>query len=252
MSKLREAIPSLITFTGLSCGMLALMLTSEGNLWGAGTLILTAYALDALDGIAARHLGAASEFGIHLDSIVDVVSLGVAPAVLVTQHLRAQGLLGWLFVLPTLAFVIAGAFRLARFNLYAPLGKTNETLGLTISTAGAFVTLAVLSDLGQASGLLHAWLFLPLLLLVAVLMASRIHFPEFNSMIRHRRETAGTLAASLLLCLILQPAVIWFAGTCVYLCFGLARAIPRRRQLAPLRGGELQPKELREGREALE
>jgi CDP-diacylglycerol--serine O-phosphatidyltransferase len=230
MNRFRHYLPSLVTFTSLACGVLALIMASEGDLWGGGTLILVGYVLDAIDGIVARKLGASTDFGIQLDSVVDVVVFGAATAVLVTQHLRQEGLRGWPVLLPTLAFVMAGAFRLARFNLYAPMGKQSETLGLTISTGGAFVTLAVLSDLGQASELIPAWAFLPLLLMVAALMASRVRLPEFNSMIRHRRASLGVLAACLLLMLFWQPTAVWFGATIVYLCIGLTRAAARGRR----------------------
>jgi CDP-diacylglycerol--serine O-phosphatidyltransferase len=207
--------------------MLALVLALEGELWYAGALILVGYLLDALDGILARRLGVSSDFGIQLDSIVDIVNFGAASAVLVTQHLRLGGLRGWPVWIPTLLFVMAGAFRLARFNLYAPMGKTAETLGLTISTGGAFVTLAVLSDLSSGPGLLPAWTFIPLLIFVAGLMASRIRFPEFNSMIRHRWASLGFLGACFLLTLFLRPVVIWFGVTTGYISFGLARAVVR-------------------------
>jgi CDP-diacylglycerol--serine O-phosphatidyltransferase len=220
-------LPSVVTLASLTCGVLALVMAGEGELWYAGALILVGYLLDALDGILARRLGVASDFGIQLDSIVDIVVFGAAAAVLVTQHLRLEGLRGWPVWIPTLLFVMAGAFRLARFNLYAPMGKTPETLGLTISTGGAFITLAVMSDLGAASGLLPAWAFIPLLLFVAVLMASRIRFPEFTSMIRHRWASLGFLAAFLSLTLFLRPAMIWFGATAGYISFALARAVVR-------------------------
>lgn len=230
MTRVRGSLPSVVTFANLACGVLALVMASDGELWYAGALILVGYLLDALDGILARRLGVASDFGIQLDSIVDIVSFGAAPAVLVTQYLRLEGLRGWPVWIPALLFVSAGAFRLARFNLYAPMGKTAETLGLTISTGGALITLAVVSDLGAASRLLPATAFIPLLLFVAGLMASRIRFPEFTSMIRHRWASLGVLAASLSLTLFLRPAVIWFWGTAGYISFALARAVVRSLQ----------------------
>lgn len=227
MNRARQSVPSAVTFASLACGMMAMMLAMEGELQSAGALILLSYVLDALDGILARKLGAASALGIQLDSIVDMVALGVAPAILVTQHLRSTALDGWPVRIPVLLYVMAGAFRLARFNLGACKGKTPDTCGLTISTGGAFVTLAVLAELSTGSRLLAGWAFIPLLLLVAVLMASRIGFPEFTHMIRHRRESLGVLGGACLLSLFLPPAVVWFGGTSVYISFGLARAVVR-------------------------
>jgi CDP-diacylglycerol--serine O-phosphatidyltransferase len=227
MLSVRRSLPSAVSLASLTCGMLSIVLAAEGELWYAGALILIGYLLDALDGILARKLGVASDFGIQLDSIADIVSFGAGSAVLVTQHLRLVGLRGWPVWIPALLFVMAGAFRLARFNLYAPKGKTAETLGLTISTGGAFVTLAVLTNLSADSTLFPAWAFIPLLIVVAGLMASRIRFPEFNHMIRHRWASVGFLSACFVLTLVLQPVVIWFGVTTGYISFGLARAVFR-------------------------
>ena len=227
MVSVRRSLPSAVSFANLICGMLAIVLAVEGELWYAGALILLGYLLDGLDGILARRLGVASDFGIQLDSLVDIVNFGAASAILVIQHLRIAGLRGWAVWIPVLLFVMAGAYRLARFNLYAPKGKTPDTLGLTISTSGAFVTLAVLSNLSAGSRLFPAWIFIPLLIIVAGLMASRIRFPEFNHMIRHRWASVGFLSACFALTLVLQPVIIWFSVTTGYISFGLARAVVR-------------------------
>ena len=112
MSRIRELVPSAVTLASLACGMMAMTLAMEDELRAAGLLILVSYVLDALDGILARKLGVASAFGIQLDSIVDIVTFGAAPAILVTRHLRSGGLVGWPAWIPMLVYVMAGAFRL--------------------------------------------------------------------------------------------------------------------------------------------
>jgi phosphatidylserine synthase len=126
-----------------------------------------------------------------------------------------------------LIYVMAGAFRLARFNLSACEGKPPDTTGLTISTSGAFVTLAVMADLSTGSRLLPDWAFIPLLPLIAVLMASRLGFPEFNHMIRHRRASLGVLGGACVLSLFVPFVVVWFGATTVYISFALGRAVVR-------------------------
>ena len=86
----------------------------------SGALIFASYWLDSMDGFSARKLNAQSEFGLQLDSLVDVVSLGVAPAVLVFQHMLLGGInISW--AAPLVIFLaLAGAFRLARFNQLPP------------------------------------------------------------------------------------------------------------------------------------
>ncbi|HUV89502.1 MAG TPA: CDP-alcohol phosphatidyltransferase family protein, partial [Anaerolineae bacterium] len=88
LPSLRRMVPSLITFTGLVCAFSAVLLVINGELTTAGACILAGYLLDALDGGVARRLGVASPFGLQLDSLVDVVTFGVAPSVLVYQYLQ--------------------------------------------------------------------------------------------------------------------------------------------------------------------
>lgn len=178
-SRARYFIPNAITFLSLACGIAAIMLAGNFELVLAGNLVLASYILDLLDGEAARRLNAGSTFGLQLDSLVDLVSLGTAPAMVAFFHLQQEGGISlWLLWPATILYVATGAFRLARFNLLpVKIGQT-ESLGLTISTAGATLTLAVLTDLANAGEVIANIAFLPLLLLLAFLMASRISFPS--------------------------------------------------------------------------
>ncbi len=148
MGHLRRSLPNLVSFTTLTCGVSSVALSIEGRLVPAGALILLGYLLDALDGELARRLDRTSDFGIHLDSLVDVVHFGGGVSVLLTQHLRRGPLGGWPAWILALLYMIAACFRLARFNLTAGRrGKLPTTTGLTISTGGAYLALAVLADL---------------------------------------------------------------------------------------------------------
>ena len=178
-SKLRFLAPNAITFLSLACGLAAIMLAGNRELFAAGLLVLSSYVLDLLDGEAARRLNAHSKFGLQLDSLVDLVSLGVAPAMVAFFHLQTEGGVSSLLLWPaTILYVVAGSFRLARFNLLPVKAGQTDSVGLTISTAGATLTLAVLSDVVNAEEVLANVYFLPLLLALAVLMASRISCPS--------------------------------------------------------------------------
>ena len=86
-------------------------------LWLAGLLILASYLIDWCDGAAARLLHASTAFGLQLDSLVDMVSLGLAPAVLLFVYgLRVAEISPWLSGPVVTLVPLAGAFRLARFN----------------------------------------------------------------------------------------------------------------------------------------
>jgi CDP-diacylglycerol---serine O-phosphatidyltransferase len=176
-SKYRYAIPNGVTFVSLACGVVAIVLAAGGNLLWAGVFILSSYVLDLLDGSLARSLKAGSDFGVQLDSLADMVSLGTAPAVLVFAYLHAQGY-ATVWILPfVLLFALAGAFRLARFNLLPPKSGRSDSIGLTISTAGATLTLAVLSNIATQKLIPDPALF-GLVVVLSVLMGSKIHFPS--------------------------------------------------------------------------
>ncbi len=221
----RYLVPNSITFLSLICGIVSIMSAATGNLRLAGGLILASYILDLFDGEMARRLNAGSTFGLQLDSLVDMVSLGTAPAVLVFMRLQASDLsplLIWPFVV---LIPMAGAFRLARFNLL-PVKQSGsaDSLGLTISTAGATQALAVLSDLALPDRFLPD-LFYPLLLLVlCLLMVSMIRFPSLAWVISRKRLTMVFLSM-IVVSLFFWPFVLtWFLFTNGYLGASLVRA----------------------------
>ncbi|MBN1158501.1 MAG: CDP-alcohol phosphatidyltransferase family protein [Bacteroidales bacterium] len=129
---IRKAIPSFITSLGLIAGCISIAFSLSGNLYLAGIMILTAALFDFLDGMTARIFNSISEFGVQMDSLADLVSFGVAPAMIMKQLLQfslTEGASGSLIdpqstgfmkmVMIYSAFLIAvfSALRLARFNL---------------------------------------------------------------------------------------------------------------------------------------
>jgi CDP-diacylglycerol--serine O-phosphatidyltransferase len=224
-SKYRYLVPNSITFVSLTCGVVSILLSATGNLRPAGVLVLVSYILDLLDGALARRLKAGSDFGLQLDSLVDMVSLGTAPAVIIFVHLLAEGVsaaLVWPFAV---LLPLAGAFRLARFNLLPPkdTGDT-DSIGLTISTAGATIALAVLSDLTLTNETVPDLAFIPLLALVSLLMVSKIAFPSIFWVFSGRMRKALLLALFSISLMIMPFFNAWFIWTNAYLGISLARA----------------------------
>lgn len=175
----RSLVPNGITFLSLGCGVVGILAAGAGNLTLAGLLVLASYVLDLLDGELARRLNAGSPFGQQLDSLADVVSLGVAPATVAFFHLQNARIVPPYLLWPAIVlYVAAGAFRLARFNLLPEKEGQTDSIGLTISTSGATLTLAVLSDIVNSSEVLPDVSFIPLLLVLSALMASRIAYPS--------------------------------------------------------------------------
>jgi CDP-diacylglycerol--serine O-phosphatidyltransferase len=224
MNTLRQYAPNLITFTTLACGMASIALAIEGHLNLAGVLILAGYLLDAIDGGIARRLDVSSEFGAQLDSLVDIIIFGGAGSVLVWQHLSETPLVQWPYWIAGVIFVLACASRLARFTLYPDETKRIETLGLTTSTSGAFIALAVLADRAFEPHLFPSWIFPLLLIIIALLMVSRIRFPELHIILRRRRMSLAILSTSLIAAYWLTPQLVWLGLTTGYISFGVLRA----------------------------
>jgi len=168
-------LPNVITFSSLSCGLISIILAGQGSLTWAAACILLCVILDTLDGYLARRLETASQFGIQLDSLADLVNFGVAPIFLTWQLVKIQQ--GFIYgIVPFFMLQIsAGAYRLARYNLQ-PVKKSSTagSLGLTITQAGLISTLAVLSDLSYKANSLPIWTYALLSLFLSFLMASKL------------------------------------------------------------------------------
>ncbi|MCB9419788.1 MAG: CDP-alcohol phosphatidyltransferase family protein [Ardenticatenaceae bacterium] len=228
-SKYRYLVPNGITFASLTCGIISILLSATDHLEPAGSLILASYILDLFDGAMARKLKAGSEFGLQLDSLVDMVSLGTAPAVLLFMHLQMEGLTAvwtWPFII---LIPLAGAFRLARFNLLPPKETGNtDSVGLTISTGGATLALAVLSDLALPTELMPSYSFIILAVFISLLMVSTIAFPSFFWIFSSWKKNM-LLIIMFGISLIITPFfTAWFFWTNTYLGLALGRAGYRR------------------------
>src|SRR4030065_678458 len=110
-----SVIPNLFTAINMFCGFLSILSASEGNFNYAAWLIYIAAIFDALDGMVARLTNSSSELGVELDSLSDIVSFGAAPAfILYKTYLYQFDVYG--IIIASLP-MIAGGFRLARFNV---------------------------------------------------------------------------------------------------------------------------------------
>jgi CDP-diacylglycerol---serine O-phosphatidyltransferase len=133
-------IPSMFSLANLFFGFLAILGTMEGSYRFAAGWIILAVLLDSMDGKVARKLSASSDFGKELDSLCDVVSFGVAPAIL-TYKVFLESHLGYVGMIIAAAFALCGAVRLARFNV---LNITTHFVGVPITFAGGLMALLVL------------------------------------------------------------------------------------------------------------
>lgn len=164
-----DVLPNVMTAANLAMGMVAIIYAVEGRFVTCAVLILVAALLDRFDGKLARKTGSSSEFGKELDSLADLVSFGVAPAV--TAYLWRLDSLGPLGMLVIILFVLCGAFRLARFNI---MNVSGYFLGMPITVAGSLVAIIVLTAGGA-----HIAVAAILVAALAGLMVSTIRLPKF-------------------------------------------------------------------------
>ena len=188
MGVLRYSIPSSITALSLLLGLGSIVTTQVGELEFAAWLIVWCGLLDTMDGVAARVLKATSEFGAEFDSMADLVAFGVAPAVLVfnlgLQYGGVELESGQFWVLLTACgvFVLAGAMRLARFNLTSDVPHGGWFTGIPITAAGGGLIssmVLVMIKYDEVSTALPLRLYLPILMFIlGILMVSKIRFPK--------------------------------------------------------------------------
>lgn len=188
MRFLRYTIPNGFTATSLLLGLASIVAGQIGELELAGWLIVWCALLDVMDGLSARLLKATSNFGANFDSMADLVAFGVAPAMLVLQAgLRIGGIRPdttefWILLLSVGVFVLAGAMRLARFNLSSQKPGRGWFAGVPITVAGGAlmstaVILLVRYEAFVAS--LPLQVYLPLgTLVLAFAMISTLRFPK--------------------------------------------------------------------------
>ncbi|TYS44351.1 CDP-diacylglycerol--serine O-phosphatidyltransferase [Bacillus infantis] len=140
VKKLKTQTANALTLLNLSLGGFAIIYSLNGSLNLSLLLIFIAALADRFDGMLARKLNIESELGKQLDSMSDIISFGVAPALLIYQSILFDfGAPGSFF---TVFYIACGAFRLARFNISE---NTGYFTGLPITAAGCLATLSFLA-----------------------------------------------------------------------------------------------------------
>jgi CDP-diacylglycerol--serine O-phosphatidyltransferase len=135
IKKVKSHAANLITLCNLSFGGASIMATLNEAYSYSVLFIFIAAFLDRYDGKVARKYNQESELGKQLDSMSDIISFGVAPALLMYESILADlGIVGMIF---TVLYIACGAIRLARFNITEP---TTYFVGLPITAAGTFLT----------------------------------------------------------------------------------------------------------------
>lgn len=215
---MRSLIPNLLTALNLVLGMFSIISTFNGDFYYAALLVVAAMVADGLDGRAARYFKVSSDFGKELDSLCDLVSFGVAPAILAYSFLLKDfDKLGYLVAA---AFATCGALRLARFNVNASVVK-GYFMGLPIPAAGCALATFVMLGI-KPSG----WTFPFMVLVFAYLMVSTVKYPDFKGKGEKIRIVPVIIALAIgLYVLFNRHDAVFFAPFFTYAMFGILNTV---------------------------
>jgi len=224
-------MPSAFTLGNLFFGFWSIVYASQGNFLWAGWFVMFAGVLDMLDGRLARKVNAGTRFGAELDSLVDVISFGVAPAVIMYfLEFSTSGRFGWVICY---IYVVAVAVRLARYNILSH-GKPHSTWFTGLPSPSAGMTLATYFAFSQTPWYQASLAYLNLqkqglvilILLLSALMVSNVRYPKFPGIgFRSPKAIMGTLFnIALLIGAITVPQYVFFPLGMTYMAYGLIRA----------------------------
>ena len=248
-------LPNLMTACNLACGFFAVLMIFKGQievqkLSGDGVLAAKQYyeisreyyqyaillifgscLFDLLDGRLARLGGQESPFGQEFDSLADIISFGMAPAMLLSRAvLFPLGNLGWAVAL---IYLVCGAMRLARFNCLASLpkkpGASNDFRGIPIPMAAGFIASLtfLIIDLYKNDHEVRPWKFVlaAVMLFLSWLMISDVRYPSFKTVDWKTRGSLSTIVLALVLIFVtirfryIMPVVLFSS----YLIYGFIR-----------------------------
>ena len=232
-------LPSLLTMGNMFCGYACIVYAMRGEYETAAPFIGFAFALDILDGRIARLTGTESDFGLQFDSLADVISFGIAPAVLsFAWGLNSLGRLGWA---AGFMFVAAAAMRLARFNIQGMSGSDKRYfVGMPSPAAAAVPAATVYAYPWGLFDYREALPALAMVLVPAALMVSRVRFRSFKTLDLRARQpyTVLIFIAAAMVAVATHPRFVLVAMAYTYLASAfIGMALTRFKH----RGGHGQP-----------
>lgn len=179
IDKIAFFLPNTFTALNMGCGFMGILYALQGQFYKACMFIVVGALFDSVDGRVARLTGTQSQFGEQFDSLSDLISFGMAPAMIFYFKFLAGASRPGMVV--AFIFLLCGALRLARFN--ANIGKVSSDYfqGLPIPGAATAVIGYILISIEFPSFGLTEKLAIPYLLFYAALMISNIPFPSFKS-----------------------------------------------------------------------
>ena len=213
-------LPSAFTMANMFCGYACIVFAMRGEFATAAPFIGIAIVLDMLDGRVARLTGSTSAFGIEFDSLADVISFGVAPAILsFAWGLQPLGRLGWA---AGFLFVAAAAVRLARFNIQSGSVDKRYFVGMPSPAAAGVPAATVFAYPYAFQSYTEALPVLAMVIVPALLMVSTIRFRSFKTFdLQSRRSyTVLLVLAGGMAALVSHPEIVLVVMAYTYLASG--------------------------------
>jgi CDP-diacylglycerol--serine O-phosphatidyltransferase len=222
----RGVVPGVFTMGNVIFGFIAILSAFEGHITTACWFIVGAAFLDALDGKVARLSRATSQFGVELDSLADFLSFAVAPAVVVyTIKLNDLGKWGWII---SIVYIMAGAYRLARYNVMADTEEKKDFMGLPVPVAAVTLASFIILSYRIWGDLEYSEILVSMIVLFAILMVSQVQYdtmPESFTTRQARLKLLALIVAGL--ALVFSPRLLLFPICGLYILYGIVRELYR-------------------------
>ena len=229
-------LPSLFTLANMGFGYYAITAALDGKWIIASAVITISVLMDGMDGRIARYTKTTSEFGMNFDSLVDAISFGVAPAIIIYAYwfnkpeYKEYRTIGWIL---SFIFVAAGALRLARFNVQSKSDLPNTNfMGLPIPGAAGFLcTLIWIYEKFLVTEPEYQRIFVKIfpitLIILSYLMISRIKYYSFKKAhyLFKKPIFVVIFLAVLIFYLVKYPSIVLFGIGFIYVFSGPVRTI---------------------------
>jgi CDP-diacylglycerol--serine O-phosphatidyltransferase len=192
--RLAYFLPNTFTALNMACGFLSIIFALKGRFYFASVILLLGAIFDSVDGRVARMTGTQSSFGEQFDSISDVISFGVAPAM--SMYLKFFAGLGRLGAVASFLYLLCGALRLARFNANIKKVSSDFFQGLPIPGAAlalvGFILFSTIYNMGEYRN----YIAVAYIVFFSLLMISNIPFASFKNspyVKKHKRQVLALI-----------------------------------------------------------
>lgn len=214
-------LPNSITLCGMFAGFFSMVASLNGNFVLAAWAIIVAGVFDGLDGWVARMTSTTSRFGVELDSLADVISFGVAPAILAfSWSISPFGRVGWAVAF---MFTACGALRLARFNVQKETEESKSFTGMPIPAGAGVVSALVIFFDHMGWHATRSLFVLCVVILTSLLMVSTLRFHSLKEVNMKERKPFFILVALVLTIAVFSthPEATMFTIAAGYITLGI-------------------------------